>query len=554
MLNLKRKRELVDLDDDDEPSFGKQILPVANLPGDYDGIPADGMQYLFTVRRDARLLPQVTRVPNPYQTPESVAPPPRPVETTHPSLPSAEWRSLFEIRFRNLRKNIIQRTGTSASISLPEIKDRTAWWEFLAGKPESVWNPPKKQKDLKQKKYGRGMRAFADDSQTALDYEVEPSSEKGLESLSPLYKPITPTPTLLSQLNDQMALHILMYFTYWINQHLSQDRQPPFPRLSETHFQWVFALLCRVDDFVSADDMNLLRNLTRACMALLKVMTGERASQADRVPELLGQETACWMIISVVTGFWGSETFGWTLPKQDFNIEAVCRTARGRCRRDEFNASTPLLSFSSIKTPTFVSERPSKILNMRSAVALCFAFAASACAYSVTFPTSTEGWTNSGAQTLTWQRVSTDQQNFTAVLVNVNDSSESQVLAAQVDGTLGNTTLNPPSGGWPSPGDGYRVNLVQNTTELNAILAQSPVFSIKQSNTTSTSSSTATVILSTGTGTGTGSGPTSPAAGSSTDSAGSTQFTGSSNNNGAVSLGAQTGLFAVLALVGAILA
>jgi hypothetical protein len=31
-------------------SFGRQILPVANLPEDFEGIPEDGMQYLFTVR------------------------------------------------------------------------------------------------------------------------------------------------------------------------------------------------------------------------------------------------------------------------------------------------------------------------------------------------------------------------------------------------------------------------------------------------------------------------------------------------------------------------
>jgi hypothetical protein len=40
----------VDDDDDDEPSFGRQILPVARLPDNFDGEPVDGMQYLFMVR------------------------------------------------------------------------------------------------------------------------------------------------------------------------------------------------------------------------------------------------------------------------------------------------------------------------------------------------------------------------------------------------------------------------------------------------------------------------------------------------------------------------
>lgn len=40
----------VDDDDDEEPTFGRQTLPVARLPDDFNGTPTDGMQYLFTVR------------------------------------------------------------------------------------------------------------------------------------------------------------------------------------------------------------------------------------------------------------------------------------------------------------------------------------------------------------------------------------------------------------------------------------------------------------------------------------------------------------------------
>jgi hypothetical protein len=46
----KRKWESVDHSDDDEPLLGRQILPVANLPDDFNQAPVDGMQYLFTVR------------------------------------------------------------------------------------------------------------------------------------------------------------------------------------------------------------------------------------------------------------------------------------------------------------------------------------------------------------------------------------------------------------------------------------------------------------------------------------------------------------------------
>jgi hypothetical protein len=47
---LKRKRNQLQDSDDEEPSFGRQILPVANLPNDFDSEPMNGMEYLFTVR------------------------------------------------------------------------------------------------------------------------------------------------------------------------------------------------------------------------------------------------------------------------------------------------------------------------------------------------------------------------------------------------------------------------------------------------------------------------------------------------------------------------
>lgn len=50
-VGLKRKWEDTEYDsDDDEPTFGKQILPVANLPMNFDREPEDGLEYLFTVR------------------------------------------------------------------------------------------------------------------------------------------------------------------------------------------------------------------------------------------------------------------------------------------------------------------------------------------------------------------------------------------------------------------------------------------------------------------------------------------------------------------------
>lgn len=49
-MSSKRKWEELDDSDEDTPAYGKQILPVANLPADFNDEPMDGMQYLFMVR------------------------------------------------------------------------------------------------------------------------------------------------------------------------------------------------------------------------------------------------------------------------------------------------------------------------------------------------------------------------------------------------------------------------------------------------------------------------------------------------------------------------
>lgn len=50
---------------------------------------------------------------------------------------------------------------------MPDKKDRDSWWAFLAGMPESDWNPPKKVKKTinakKQQTYNSGLRTWPDD-------------------------------------------------------------------------------------------------------------------------------------------------------------------------------------------------------------------------------------------------------------------------------------------------------------------------------------------------------------------------------------------------------
>ncbi|KAJ7904716.1 hypothetical protein B0H14DRAFT_3851096 [Mycena olivaceomarginata] len=314
-------------DRDEDMSFGNQILPVANLPADYEGIPEDGMQYLFTVRRDARHLPHVTRVPNPYEIPERLPPPSDDIlPVVHPELPSPEWRTLFETRYKNFRKNLAQPT-------INTWKERDCWWAFLAGKPAEEWDPPKKPKKGGANKFQRGMRGFAEDD-SRMDLEEGPSAGSsrdaeeapGLETrpmrddsdaqpqlptpsgtpaptespdAAPIYISREPTPSLLRLIDQRTALHLLMYFHALGPTSTCSRRNAD--RVTQTHARWIFVLLSRVDDYISADDMHLLRNLARAYLALLKDLIH---SKMERVAEDINA-ASCWLIISTVVGIWG---------------------------------------------------------------------------------------------------------------------------------------------------------------------------------------------------------------------------------------------------------
>ncbi|CAK5275480.1 unnamed protein product [Mycena citricolor] len=289
---------------DEETPLGRQILPVVDLPENFEGEPEDGMQYLFTVRRNARSLPHITRAPNPYEIPERPRPSSDVLPAVNPELPSTEWREVFETRFRNFRKNIHQPTldvqlpRRRDVKSMPELKDRDAWWAFLSGRPPEDWQMPRK------KTMQRGMRAFADetvDPETHLpalgDQEISGVTRN--PPPTPLLEPREPTPALLHSIDERMALHLIMYFTHWTNLHLQPEKNI---RVTQTHARWVFALLSIVDDYVSADDMHLLRNLARAQISLL-----QHLAQAKTPPVSPNDINApsCWMIICAVVGVWG---------------------------------------------------------------------------------------------------------------------------------------------------------------------------------------------------------------------------------------------------------
>jgi len=190
---------------------------------------------------------------------------------------------------------------------------------------------------------------------------------------------------------------------------------------------------------------------------------------------------------------------------------------------------------------------------MRFAIsATLLSLAASVFAYQVTSPRKDDVWTSIGPNTFTWSSVSTDRQNFTLVLKN-QDQSVRQVLAALVDRDLGTLSVNAPATGFPI-GTDFQVNMVQDEMNLDAILAQSEIFTIKESpmssSTRASQSSTGTANGSSGTATRTATTGTGAATGGNLNPTTSNSGTSPTNSpNAGLRLGAQSGLVSAAAAV-----
>ncbi|KAK0468130.1 uncharacterized protein EV420DRAFT_1685622 [Desarmillaria tabescens] len=185
------------------------------------------------------------------------------------------------------------------------------------------------------------------------------------------------------------------------------------------------------------------------------------------------------------------------------------------------------------------------------AVSLSLLFAASTLAYQINEPSGTEGWSNSGPNTISWERVDTDPMTNRDVL------SQDEIILASLDGTLSTMQVNPPDGGWPI-GRTFRINFVQDSQHQHTILAQSSEFNITSEKDTIMAVTTDTPTSTTGghsylrTSTSAASAANS---GASAPGSSSTQTTpASATSNAALPVNfSKNGLIVLLALLGAIL-
>ncbi|KAG5648896.1 hypothetical protein DXG03_000245 [Asterophora parasitica] len=194
MSSYKRKFEELEDSDDEEPSLGRQILPVANLPEDFNGEPVDDVPFIC----------------------------------------QDEHRRL-----------------------MPDKKERDHWWGFLAGKPASHWNPPKAPKQTAAQRRLSGFTSSPDTSpeqknehswqtndegEVELVLRVDPSESLPTPTGSPappdfgepgpstiassrntheafVYKPRGPLPSLLrhiDEVSEPHLIHRLLEFTWYL--------------------------------------------------------------------------------------------------------------------------------------------------------------------------------------------------------------------------------------------------------------------------------------------------------------------------------------------------
>ena len=96
-----------------------------------------------------------------------------------------------------------------------------------------------------------------------------------------------------------------MYFAHWINLYLEEDAPKKYT-ITEAHARWMFVLLSRVDEYISADETSTLRSLARSCMGLIKerrTIASPDSGMGVESAELV-TEPSCWMIITAVVGIW----------------------------------------------------------------------------------------------------------------------------------------------------------------------------------------------------------------------------------------------------------
>lgn len=73
----------------------------------------------------------------------------------------------------------------SSAKLIPDKKERDLWWAFLAGRPESEWNPPKKPKQPKVSRWQQRNLRQASHEETTLPYDMNETRHDSTDVAAP---------------------------------------------------------------------------------------------------------------------------------------------------------------------------------------------------------------------------------------------------------------------------------------------------------------------------------------------------------------------------------
>ncbi|KAH9824176.1 survival motor neuron interacting protein 1-domain-containing protein [Melampsora americana] len=276
--------------------LGSQALPVPdNMRSDWDGIPQDGAEYLFTVRQEAQSRPRVVAKENPYALKSR----PRKSRSTTPSgnpgsssSVNVAWRAQFAFRFNNMRKSLQDQEPDNWSmdntyLNTPPANDESNWRIFIFGKKvvSSSGDP------------------------TLIEYVGA--------------KP--PIPTFLKALDQVTVVAILTHYTGWIEERLDSlmaliehhnETPKNDPGVNTTHEitllsahdgSWLLGLLSILDSVLTAQDIYRLRALARACKRVAQIADAASKQAVSQDDSSYHEAAAGWMVVAAIADVWGQK-------------------------------------------------------------------------------------------------------------------------------------------------------------------------------------------------------------------------------------------------------
>ncbi|KAG9290318.1 hypothetical protein G9A89_007049 [Geosiphon pyriformis] len=161
-------------------------------------------------------------------------------------LPRLDWELVFMDRFERLRKafqSFLSKNPNSLplppDVSIPKSRAEADWYKFCYGSKLS--DKGSEESETKEKPCS-----------LLEDFALEDNKISG----NP------PFLSIISRLNQQTTLALLSFHINWIS----------FPGIKHSQYQWIFALLIRIDKLLMSEQLSILRELCRKCIEIRNLM------------------------------------------------------------------------------------------------------------------------------------------------------------------------------------------------------------------------------------------------------------------------------------------